>query len=152
VQQVESVKTYASSEHTAIKFERINNTERQQIAMKATDVRGLREQRGQWEAPKQAQHAPEPPRAPEPKPRGAKTEPSTRGRPPAFVPAPQVHATQPEKETVQTMPRTPQPAQSRYIPKQAPNHPVQEQSHLGAKPQAGRESPPARNEGREKGK
>ena len=152
---VESVKMYAASQHTPIKFERINNAERQQIAMKATDVHGLREQRGQWEAPKPAQHAPEPPRAPEPK-STAKTEPtpalerpSTRGRPPAFVPARQVRATEPEKVTVPTLPRTPQPAQSRYIPKQPPSHPVQEQSHVPAKPQAGHESPPVKNEGRE---
>ena len=143
---VESIKTYAASQRTPIKFERINNTERQQIAVKATDVRGLREQRGQWEAPKPAQHAPEAPRAPEPKlaakPAPATKGPSTKSRPPAFVPARPVRATAPEKENVQTLPRT-QPAQSPFIPKQPPNHPVQEQSHLVApKPQAGHDSQP----------
>ena len=54
---VESVKTYAASQHTPIKFERINNTERQQIAVKATDVRSLRDQRAQWEAPAGATRA-----------------------------------------------------------------------------------------------
>jgi hypothetical protein len=146
---VESVKTYATSQHTQIKFERINNTERQQIAVKATDVHGLRRQRGQWEAPKPAQRAPETPRAPETKPR-TKTEPapppersSTKGRPPTFAPARQVRATAPERVPVPTMPRTPQPAQSRFIPKQPPSHPVQEHSHLAApKPQAGHDTKP----------
>jgi len=143
------VKSYASSQHTQIKFERINNSERQQIAVKAADVRGLRDERGQWETPRQAPRVPEVPRAPEPKPR-AKTEPilaperpSTRARSPAFVPARQVRATEPEKVTPPTLPRTPQPAQSRFIPKQPPSHPVMEQSHLAApKPQAGHDSQP----------
>jgi hypothetical protein len=146
---VESVKTYASSQHTQVKFERINNAERQQIAVKATDVRGLRDQRGQWEAPKPAQRAPVAARTPETKP-SARTEPapaaqrpSTKGRSPAFVPARPVRATAPEKVTVPSLPRTPQPAESRFIPKQPPSHPVQEQSHLAApKPQAGHDSQP----------
>jgi len=134
---VEPVKSYAASARTPIKFERINNTERQQIAVKAADVRGLHDQRLQWEAPKQTQPAPAVPRAAETKATRAQAAPasersSTKGRSPAFVPAPQVRATQPEKVIVPNLPRTPEPAQSRFIPKQPPGHPVQEQGHLAA--------------------
>jgi hypothetical protein len=140
---VESVKTYAASQHTPTKFERLSNTERQQIAMKATDVRGLRDQRGQWEAPTQVPGAPEPPHAPASKPTAktgptpAPERPSTKTRTPNFVPARPVRVTAPEKVTVPTPPRTPQPAQARFIPKQPPSHPTQEQNHLAA-PQKGK--------------
>ncbi len=48
---VESVKTFAASQSTPVKFERITSAERQQIAAKSTDVRNFRAQRNQWEAP-----------------------------------------------------------------------------------------------------
>jgi hypothetical protein len=145
------MKSYASSQRTPVKFERINNTERQQIAVKAADVRGLRDQRGQWEAPKPAaQHAPAVPRAPEIKTAKspaapAPARPSTKNRSPAFVPARPVHATEPEKVTVPSLPRTPQPTESRFIPKQPPSHPVQEQSHRAApKPEKDHDSQPGK--------
>jgi hypothetical protein len=154
---VESVKTYATSQHTPMKFERITTVERQQIAVKAADVRSLRDQRGQWEAQPVAHRAanvptpragtttktesartearpvtkPEPPTKSGAPPNAAQVAKTTReARPPAVVPARQVRVTQPERETVTSPPRTPQPAQERFIPKQPPSRPVQEQSHL----------------------
>jgi hypothetical protein len=146
----EPVKTYAASQTTPIKFERINATERQQIAVKATDVRSLRDQRTKWEAPP-AQHDTRVTSKPETKP-AAKPEPappakpSRTARPPAVVPPREVRVTQPERETVPTLPRTPQPAaESRYIPKQPPVHPTQEQSHTAPSqttPPSGRDAQP----------
>jgi len=158
---VESVKTYAASQRTPIKFERITTVERQQIAVKAADVRNLRDQRGQWEAPTVAQRAatvptprtgtttkaepartearpvtkPQTPTKSEAPPSAATVAKTTReARPPAVVPAHPVRVTQPERVTVTSPPRTPQPAQSHFIPKQPPSRPVQEQSHVTPAP------------------
>jgi len=140
---VESVKTYAVSAHTPIKFERINTVERQQIALKAADVRTLRVQRSQWEAPpvQRASLAPPTPGTrnvtkPETPPTAARpaTKPARETKPPAFAPPREVRVTQPERVAVPTTPRTPQPAESRFIAKQPPSHPVQEQAHVAAAP------------------
>jgi hypothetical protein len=140
---VQSVKTYAASQQTPIKFQRLSNADRQQIAVKASDVHSLRTQRSQWEAPAKTA-AP----APRPQP-GARTEsaankekpmakpvpkPAKTARSPAVVPTRQVRVTQPERVVVPTTPRTPQPAQSHFIPKQPPTHPAQEQPHASPAP------------------
>jgi hypothetical protein len=137
----EPVKTYAASQHTALKFERINTVERQQIAVKATDVRSLREQRNKWEAPP-AQHGSGPvptanmktePAAPEARAVTKEAPPAIKlGRPvqsSAVAPVHDVRVTQPERVTVPTLPRTPQSGETRYIAKQPPGHPAQEQAH-----------------------
>jgi hypothetical protein len=126
---VEAVKTYAVSEHTPIKFERLTSTERQQIAVKAADVRGFREQRTQWEAPPVTGGAPTPTRV-EPVLKGARppTKPAREVRPPAVVAPQKVRVTQPERVAVPNMPRTPQSGESRFIPKVPPGHPAQEQT------------------------
>lgn len=140
---VESVKTYAASQRTPIKFERITTVERQQIAVKATDVRSLRDNRSQWEsppAPRGAATVPTPKAGsatrPATSPTAARsvTKPAREVRPPAVVPPRPVSVTQPERVAVPTMPRTPQPAEARFIPKQPPSHPVQEQSHMAPAP------------------
>ena len=158
---VESVKTYAASQHTPIKFERITTVERQQIAVKAADVRNLRDQRSQWEAPTVAQRTatvptprtgtttkaepartearpvtkPQTPTKSEAPPSAATVTKTTReARPPAVVPAHPVRVTQPERVAVTSPPRTPQPAQSHFIPKQPPSRPAQEQSHVTPAP------------------
>jgi hypothetical protein len=134
----EPVASYAASQHTSIKFERITAAERQQTAVKAADVHSFRNQRSQWEA------TPAPPvaaAAPKVKPQPAsRTEPpKPAARPvsqpvrargaPAIVPPPAVRVTQPERVKVPSTPRTPQPAESRFIPKVPPSHPPQEQVH-----------------------
>jgi hypothetical protein len=131
---VESVKTYAVSQHTPIKFERINSTERQQIAVKATDVRSLRTQRAEWEAPEHKPAA-SPPRPETKTPPG---KPAKQPKSPSVVPARQVRVTQPERVVVQTPPRTGQPAQSQFIPKVPPGHPAQEQTRGTPPPAKGR--------------
>ncbi len=145
---VESVRSFAASQHTPMKFERINQSERQQIAGKAADVHQLREQRSQWEAPRQTQRTPtpNPSHAPETRTSRPSAPPveertANRSKSAAFVPARPVHVTEPERVTVQNLPRTPQPTESRFIPKQPPSHPAQEQSHVsGPKPASGHES------------
>jgi hypothetical protein len=139
---VEPVGKYASSQYTPVKFERITTTERQQIAVKATDVHNFRDQRSQWEAaPARPAPAPAPGSKPQP---GSKTEtpkptpppvakPARPGRASAVVPPPPVRVTQPEQVKVPSTPRTPQPAESRFIPKVPPSHPAQEQVHSEGK-------------------
>ncbi len=138
---VESVKTYAASQSTPIKFERLSSVERQQMAVKATDVRTLRDQRTNWESAPVQRGAPV---IPTPQ---ARTTPGTRTAPaalatspgghqatpptqqvrrPAVAPAHPVRVTQPERVAVPIMPRTPQPSESRFIAKQPPSHPAQE--------------------------
>jgi len=138
---VESVTRYAASQHTPIKFERINTVERQQIAVKATDVRTLHDQRSQWEAPpaQPGRTVVPPPGKPTParsegSSSGARPAPkSTRDvRLPAVEPPRQVRVKEPERVVVPNTPRTSQPAESRFIQKLPPSHPVQEQSHLAA--------------------
>jgi hypothetical protein len=130
----ESVKTYAVSQHTPIKFERINAVERQQIATKAADVHSLREQRNQWEAPPvQRATALAPAGSQRAEELARTTAPAKQTRPaqaPAAAPARQVRVTQPERVTVPTLPRTPQTTESRFIPKQPPSHPVQEPARV----------------------
>jgi len=133
----EPVGSYASSQHTPIKFERITAVERQQIAVKATDVHNFRAQRSQWEAaPTRPAAAVEPKVKPQP---GSRTEapnpvpppvakPVRAGHAPAIVPPPAVRVTQPERVRVPSTPRAPQPTESRFIPKVPPSHPAQEQT------------------------
>ena len=132
---VESMKTYAASQHTPIKFERITPGERQQIAVKAADVRSFRDQRSQWEAPAKSRPATEVRTAPAAATvvRPA-TKPSREVRPPTVVPPRSVQVTQPERVAVPVTPRTLQPAESHYIEKQPPSHPAQEQSHTAPAP------------------
>jgi hypothetical protein len=132
---VESVKTYAASQHTPVKFERINTVERQQIAVKAMDVRGLRDQRNQWEAPAVQRGTAVAPAA-KPRIEAAVTKarpvskPTPAGRAPTVVPPHEVRVSQPERVAVPTLPRTPQSGDSRFIAKQPPSHPAQEQAHV----------------------
>jgi hypothetical protein len=133
---IESLKTYAASQHTPIKFERIDTAERQQIAVKASDVKSFRDQRNQWEAP-QAQRTT--PVKPTPNPRTTTAaapvaKPTRAAKTPAVVPPHEVRVTQPERVTVPITPRTPQPAQSRFVPKVPPTHPPQEQAHVASAP------------------
>jgi hypothetical protein len=156
----ESIKTYAASQRTPTKFERLNNAERQQIAVKATDVRNFREQRNQWESPpgqtRAAVTTPPNTRTPA-ETRTVVRTPSVESVPPpavtptrtarqtATVPPRTVRVTQPERVTVPVTPRTPQPSQSRFIPKQPPSHPPQEPARVEATPRpqsSGRDSQP----------
>ena len=135
---VATVQTYAASESTPLKFERITATERQEIAVKAADVHNLRDQRHQWEAPS-ARPAPVAVARTNPKP-GSRMEspkageqpriqPGKGARAPAVIPPEPVRVTQPERVTVASTPRMPKPAESRFIPKVPPGRPSQEQVH-----------------------
>jgi len=134
---VESVKTYAASQSTPVKFERITASERQQIAVKSTDVRQLRNQRSQWEGPatkgssetKQTRVVENKPK-PEASPNGpgsqATTKPAREVRPPTVSSLPAVRVTQPERVVVANPPSMPKASESRYIQKEPPSHPQQE--------------------------
>jgi hypothetical protein len=116
--------------------ERIDTAERKQIAVKATDVRNLRDQRSQWEAPP-AQRATAIRPAPSTKTTIAAkpvAKPSRGTKPPAVVPPHEVRVTQPERVTVPNTPRTPQTAESRFIPKVPPTRPSQEQARTAPAP------------------
>jgi hypothetical protein len=115
--------------------------------VKATDVRSFREQRSQWEAPPVQRGTTGVPR-PEtrPAPRTEAASRPTRGvGPPAVVPPRQVRVTQPERVAVPNLPRTPQPAESRFIPKQPPIHPAQEQHVAPAPNPQSSKGPPNRD-------
>jgi len=148
---VEPVRSFASSQHTPLKFERINQAERQQIAVKAADVHQFREQRSQWESSKETQRTPtlSPSHSPETRtsrPLAPTVDERTanRSKSAAFVPARPVHVTEPERVTVPNLPRIPQPAESRFIPKQPPSHPTQEQNHVSGARQTVAHEPDSR--------
>lgn len=139
---VTPVRMYAASQHTQIRFERINTPERQQIAQRATDVGALREQRNQWEAPSRQRtveqpnpNIPRPTAAPSSVPRPA-PKPARGRQSPAVVPARQVRVTEPERVTVPTLPRTPAPTESRFIEKVPPTHPAQEHARPSPAPRS----------------
>ena len=160
----ESVRSYAASQHTPVKFERITTVERQQIAVRAADVHNFRDQRSHWEGPaarpaaavepavkptaRSRIEAPKPAARPAAQPQAASrteapkpaarpvAQPVRAGRTPAVVPPPAVRVTQPERVTVPSTPRAAQPAESRFIPKVPPSHPAQEQVHAVPAPAA----------------
>ena len=145
---VESVKTYAASQSTPMKFERLTTAERQQVAVKSTEIHQLRQQRGNWEGPAAnvssgAQHKPtaEPRPTSETKSNPPATHPTTapsRGvRPPEALPAPAVRVTKPEREVVQNPTSAPKPSESRYIAKEPPSHPVEERPRSEPAPARG---------------
>src|SRR2546421_6929378 len=95
---VQSVKTYAVSQHTPLRFERISTVERQQIAVKAADVHTFRDQRRQWEAPPGQREILIPEIRTPTKTGGASTGVRAReARPPAVAPPREVRVTQPER-------------------------------------------------------
>jgi hypothetical protein len=146
---VQSVKTFAASQSTPVKFERITTAERQQFAVKSAEVHNLREQRNGWEAPA-TQPAPavspasqrQPPRETKPAPVTAARQPATQppskptreAKPAKIAPAPEVRATRPEQVVVPTSAIISKPAETHYIAKEAPSHPTQEHSRTEATP------------------
>jgi len=89
----ESVKVYAASQSTPVRFERIDTAERQQFAVKSTEVRDFRNQRSQWEAPAR-QPAVAPATHPEPR-----TEKKVESAPQTVRPGPSAE-TKPAPEPV----------------------------------------------------
>lgn len=147
---VQSVKTYAASQSTPVKFERISTIERQQIAVKSEETRNLRNQRSHWEGPAAAmppatKHGPAAETRPAPEVAATPpivhptTRPPKEARQPQVVPPQAVRVTHPERVVVPNPPSVPKPSESRYIEKQPPNHPVQERSDM--KPTSGRGVP-----------
>ncbi len=150
---VQSVKSYASSQSTPIKFERISTVERQQLAVKATDVRTLRDQRNRWEAPTVQSAAGtaaitrHPVVATETRQvsEHAATAPDVRSTPrpvlearqPEVVRPQSIRVTRPEREYIPNPPRAVGPAESRYIAKEPPNHPAEERSRIESNPGRG---------------
>jgi hypothetical protein len=144
----EPLRAYAISQQTPVRFERINAVERQQIAVRATDVRSLRDQRSQWEAPTpRTRTTPETRPVPAPAPVSPVvrpvTKPTREARPPRVTPSQAVRVMQPERETVPVTPRTPQPSESHYIAKQPPGGPAQERTRVEPTPSSkpGRDTP-----------
>ena len=138
---VQPIKTFAASQSTPVKFERITSVERQQIAVRSTEVRNFRDQRNHWEAPARppaSTVSPVPQRQP---PTGTKPAPATAARQPVVrpatrpakevkpaksVPMPSVRVTRPEQVVVPNPAITPKPSASRYIEKESPSRPAQE--------------------------
>ena len=151
---VQSVQSFATSQSTPIKFERIGTVERQQLAVKAADVRALRDQRNRWEAPpaqsvgstaaiakrpavaSEARHVPEQ-AASAPVARPA-PRPALEARQPEFVRPQSIRVTRPEREYIPIPPRTTSSSESRYIAKAPPSHPMEE--HTRMEPASGRGS------------
>lgn len=139
---VQSVRTYAASQETPARFERLSPVERRQISASAAEVRSLRNQRNQWEAP-------------QPPPRGAartpatgtsapfnRSSPGTRpstlstggSRPTTAIPSRQVRVTRPERVPIPNQPHLVPSTESRFIEKQPPRRPVQEETRTAANP------------------
>jgi FtsZ-interacting cell division protein ZipA len=144
---VQSVKAFAGSQSTPVKFERITAAERQQLAVKSTEVRNFRDQRNHWESPAGQPASPvspvtrqQPPTQTRPAPATSArqpvaqpaTKPANQPKQPKSVPAPQVRVTRPEQVVVPKPPITATPSESRYIEKVAPGHPAQEHSRTDA--------------------
>lgn len=142
---VQSVKSFASSQNTPIKFERLGTAERQELAVKAADVRTLREQRNRWEsqsvqpAPHDTVSAKHPVereawRVSEPAANAPSVRPTQRPaaepRQPESVRTQPIRVTRPEREYIPNPPRTANPFESRYIPKEPPGHPSEERSRM----------------------
>jgi hypothetical protein len=136
---VEPVKTYAASQSTPIKFERIDKAERQQIAVKDADVRQWRQQRNRWESPpasvssatsqtSQRQSGPSQVKS-EPVTHQTKWFPWESSRP-AVAPPQKVRVTHAEEEVVPNPPIAAKSSGSRYIQKEPPVHPSQERSQV----------------------
>jgi len=134
---VQSLRTFAGSQATPVKFERITTAERQQLVARSTEVRDFRDQRSRWEAP--AAHA-APAVSPvtrQPPPTETRPAPVTAARQPApkpskqpkqvnNPPAPEVRVTRPEQVIVSNPAMASKPSESRYVEKVAPGHPAQE--------------------------
>jgi hypothetical protein len=159
---VEPVKTYAASQSTPVKFERISTAERQQLAVKSKDVGNLRNQRAGWESPNRppaasAPTAPQHESRPEPKPGAAPVtrppnpEPHAKAPPKEVktmehTPAPPVRVTRPEREVISNPPIVPKPAESRYIEKASPAHPAPESYRTGTTANPKSSAPPAKSQ------
>ncbi len=146
---VQPVKAFAVSQSTPVKFERISPAERQQLAVRSTEVRNLRTERNQWEAP--AAHTasagsavarPQPPTTAKPEPPvrptvASKTaRPTPQPKPGKKAPMPEVRVTRPEQVTVQNPVIASKPSESRYIPKVAPSQPAQDHPRAEPAPNA----------------
>ena len=144
---VQSVKVFAASQSTPVKFERITAVERQQIAVKSTEVRNFRDQRNHWESPAGQPASAVSPGTQRPTPVEINPTRPTSARPPVVQPAtkpvrevkpakgvtrPEVRVTRPEQVVVPNPPFTPRPSEPRYIEKVAPGHPAQEHSRPDA--------------------
>jgi hypothetical protein len=149
---VQPMKTFATSQSTPVKFERISSAERQQIAAKSADVHSFRNQRNNWEAPA----AKPAPTAATLRPTPAETKPASPTVPshPAAQPAtkpviepakakpvqaqpaqmPQVRVTRPEQVTVPNTTISAKPSESRYVEKETPSRPAQEHFSTAATP------------------
>jgi hypothetical protein len=134
---VQPMRTFAGSQANPVRFERINTVERQQIAVKSAEVRNLRDQRNHWEAPAGKPLAtassvtrPQPVMETKPTPKPAFGQPTLKPSKQtghlSSVPAPEVRVTHPEQVTVPAAATGVRSAESHYIQKVAPVHPVQE--------------------------
>ena len=146
---VQPMRTFATSQSTPVKFERITSSERQQIAVRSTEVHNLRDQRNRWESPTarpgatvtsgpQRQPPTEAMSAPPIPARRPTGQPSTRqgteAKSAKNMPMPGVRVTRPEQEVMPNPPITRKPSESRYIEKVAPVHPAQERYPAEAAP------------------
>jgi hypothetical protein len=146
---VQSVKTYAASQSTPIKFERISNVERQQIAVKSTNVGGLRDQRSRWEGQagavlpvtkheppaqtKPAETKPARETAANPAVAHPTTKPAREVQQPEAASPRAVRVTRPEREVVANPPSA-KASESRYIAKSPPSHPAEERPRMEPTP------------------
>ncbi len=134
---VQPMRTFAVSQATPVKFERITHAERQQISAKSTEVRNFRDQRNHWEAPASQPTAAPPPvvRQAQPRPKQepqAKQPKQVQTKQVKTTPPPPVRVTRPEQVTVPGPTTTSRAPDSRYIEKVAPSRPTQEHSRPNA--------------------
>ncbi len=122
----EPVKTYAASQSTPMKFERISTSERQQFAARTAEVGNLRNQRAGWETPAKTAVAP----SHRETPAAQSTAPIKQAA--SSRPAPPVRVTAPEREVVKGPTITPRPTTSRYIEKTSPAAPRSENAYRPA--------------------
>lgn len=138
---VEPLRMFAASQSTPVKFERVTQAERQQIAVSSKEVRNFRDQRNRWESPAgqptsaaspgtQRQPPTEIRSAPAPAVRQSVVPPATRSakevKSAKSMPMPAVRVTRPEQVSVPNLDITPKPSTSRYVEKQSPGRPAQE--------------------------
>jgi hypothetical protein len=156
----ESVRTYATLQSTAVKFERISTSEREQLSSAAHEVTSFRNQRARWESPNRPAatnprsgppsasrpetrvEVPTPPAHPTPAP--ADRSASRVSKDATYRPAPAVHVNKPEREAVSNPPIFPKPSESRYIAKSSPPVPASEHSSKPLSPNTTGHSPGSR--------
>lgn len=117
---VQPIKTYAAAQSTPVKFERIADTERRQLAVKTTEVGNLRNQRAAWEAPARQPVAARTPAVPGNRPPVATSASPRQANPVKSAPAPAARETAPVNRQPAATPASRTPVRQTVPVKSAP--------------------------------